>query len=109
VTVARAILKNPSILILDEATSSLDAESEKWVKLAVSNLMKGRTTVVIAHRLSTIQNADRIVVLEDGRVSMMGSHEELLRQGGLYRELCELQLRPGDLSPAARERAEGER
>lgn len=109
VTVARAILKNPSILILDEATSSLDAESEKWVKLAVSNLMKGRTTVVIAHRLSTIQNADRIVVLEDGRVSMMGSHEELLRQGGLYRELCEQQLRPGDLSPAARERAEGER
>jgi len=109
VTVARAILKNPSILILDEATSSLDAESEKWVKLAVSNLMKGRTTVVIAHRLSTIQNADRIVVLEDGRVSMMGSHEELLRQGGLYRELCELQLRPGDLSLAARERAEGER
>jgi ABC-type multidrug transport system fused ATPase/permease subunit len=82
-------------LILDEATSSLDAESEKWVKLAVSNLMKGRTTVVIAHRLSTIQNADRIVVLEDGRVSMMGSHEELLRQGGLYRELCEQQLRPG--------------
>lgn len=93
VTIARAILRNASILILDEATSSLDAESEAWVKLAIDNLMQGRTTVVIAHRLSTIRNADRIVVLEDGRISAVGRHEELLRREGLYRELCHMQFR----------------
>jgi len=92
VTIARAILRNPSILILDEATSSLDAESELWVKKAIDNLMKGRTTVVIAHRLSTIRNADKIVVLEDGRVSMIGEHESLLKQEGLYRDLCAMQF-----------------
>jgi len=98
ITVARAILKNPSILILDEATSSLDADSERWVKMAIANLMKGRTTVAIAHRLSTIQNADKIVVLEDGRITMIGGHEDLLQRDGLYRELCELQFRP-ELTP----------
>lgn len=92
VTIARAILRNPSILILDEATSSLDAESEQWVKKAIDNLMKNRTTVVIAHRLSTIRNADKIVVLEDGKISMIGRHEELLKQAGLYRELCAMQF-----------------
>jgi len=100
VTLARAILRNPSILILDEATSSLDAESEKWVKMAVDNLMQGRTTVAIAHRLSTIQNADKIVVLEDGCITMMGRHEELMQQEGLYRDLCALQFQqePNDSS-----------
>jgi subfamily B ATP-binding cassette protein MsbA len=92
VTIARAILRNASILILDEATSSLDTKSETWVKLAIDNLMQGRTTVVIAHRLSTIRNADRIVVLEDGRISAMGRHEELLQREGLYQELCNMQF-----------------
>ena len=101
VTLARAILRNPSILILDEATSSLDAESEQWVRKAIDNLMQGRTTVAIAHRLSTIRNADKIVVLEGGRVSMMGRHEELLKREGLYRELCELQFEKDDNGPVS--------
>jgi len=92
VTIARAILRNPSILILDEATSSLDAESELWVKKAIDNLMRGRTTVVVAHRLSTIRNADKIIVLEDGRITMVGRHETLLKQQGLYRDLCAMQF-----------------
>jgi subfamily B ATP-binding cassette protein MsbA len=92
VTIARAILRNASILILDEATSSLDADSEASVKMAIDNLMQGRTTVVIAHRLSTIRNADRIVVLEEGRITAMGRHEELLQREGLYRELCAMQF-----------------
>ncbi len=99
ITIARAILRNPSILILDEATSSLDAESEQWVKKAIDNLMEGRTTVAIAHRLSTIRNADKIVVLEKGRISMMGQHEELLQMEGLYRELCALQFEQDDTGP----------
>lgn len=99
VTIARAILRNPSILILDEATSSLDAESEQWVKKAIDNLMEGRTTVAIAHRLSTIRNADKIVVLENGRISMMGRHAELLQQEGLYRELCALQFERDESDP----------
>jgi len=99
ITIARAILRNPSILILDEATSSLDAESEQWVKKAIDNLMEGRTTVAIAHRLSTIRNADKIVVLEDGRISMMGKHDELMQQEGLYRELCALQFQQDDIGP----------
>ncbi len=92
ITIARAILRNPQILILDEATSSLDAESERWVQKAIGNLMQGRTTVVIAHRLSTIQKADNIVVLEEGQITRMGRHEELLQQEGLYRDLCALQF-----------------
>jgi len=99
ITIARAILRNPSILILDEATSSLDAESEQWVKKAIDNLMVGRTTVAIAHRLSTIRNADKIVVLEGGRISMMGRHDELMQQEGLYRELCDMQFQKDDMGP----------
>jgi subfamily B ATP-binding cassette protein MsbA len=91
---ARAILKNPPILILDEATSALDTESELLVQQAIENLMAGRTSVVIAHRLSTIQHADRILVIENGRIVETGRHEELLKNGkGLYRKLYEMQFR----------------
>ena len=90
-TIARAILKNPSILILDEATSALDSESEKLVQLALNNLMKNRTAIVIAHRLSTIQYADEILVMENGRIIERGSHEDLIQQGGAYNKLVALQ------------------
>jgi len=93
IAIARALLKNPRILILDEATSSLDSESESQVKAALERLMVGRTTFVIAHRLSTIVNADRIVVIDGGRVVQLGSHAELMLAGGLYRDLYELQTR----------------
>lgn len=90
--IARAVLKNPRILILDEATSALDAESESLVTEALNRLMKGRTTFVIAHRLATVVRADLILVLDEGRVVESGSHEELMRRGGLYRQLYEKQL-----------------
>jgi len=89
--IARAVLKNPPILILDEATSALDTESEKLVQDALTNLMKNRTSVVIAHRLSTIRHAHTIVVLKDGEIVEMGSHKELLQLNGLYSHLCQLQ------------------
>lgn len=91
--IARAILKNPKILLLDEATSSLDSESEAQVQEALYRLMKGRTTFVIAHRLSTVQHADKILVLDEGEIVETGNHEELLRAGGLYSHLYELQFR----------------
>jgi subfamily B ATP-binding cassette protein MsbA len=97
IAIARAILKDPPILILDEATSALDSESERLVQEALANLMRGRTTLVIAHRLATVRNADRILVLDAGEVREVGSHEELLRRpGGLYSRLYELQFTPED-------------
>jgi subfamily B ATP-binding cassette protein MsbA len=94
--IARAILKNPAILLLDEATSSLDSESEAQVQDALERLMKNRTTFVIAHRLSTVQNADKILVLEDGRIVESGTHGELISRDGLYGHLYALQFRDLD-------------
>jgi len=87
IAIARAILKNPPILILDEATSSLDSVSEALVQKALDELMKGRTTIVIAHRLSTIKHADRILLIESGKIADMGSHEELIEKNPNYKEL----------------------
>ncbi len=91
ISIARAILKNPPILILDEATSALDTESEKMVQEALENLMKNRTTIAIAHRLSTIRNADEICVLHEGEIVERGKHEELLALNGYYKKLCDMQ------------------
>ena len=91
-SIARAIIKNPPVLILDEATSSLDTESEKLVQQAIEQLMKDRTVLVIAHRLSTVVNADKIVVLKDGKIVEIGTHNELLRQKGQYRKLYDIQF-----------------
>ena len=91
-SIARAILKNPPIMILDEATSALDTESERLVQDAIENLMKNRTSLVIAHRLSTVKNADIICVLHEGEIVERGKHDELLKNGGIYTKLYELQL-----------------
>ena len=96
-SIARALLKNAPILILDEATSHLDTESEMLVQKALANLMENRTVIVIAHRLSTIRRADKIVVLDRGQVSEIGSHEELVSGGGIYQRLHELQYLEGEI------------
>ena len=90
-SIARAVLKNPEFLILDEATSALDTESEQLVQQALTRMLKGRTSVVIAHRLSTIQNADKIIVVDDGRIAEQGTHSELIAKGGIYAKLIEMQ------------------
>jgi putative ABC transport system ATP-binding protein len=97
VAIARAILKNPAILILDEATSSLDSESERLMQLALDKLMENRTTFMIAHRLATVRRADRILVIEGGKLVESGTHSELNQQdNGLYRRLAELQFNVGE-------------
>jgi ABC-type multidrug transport system fused ATPase/permease subunit len=95
VAIARAFLRDPRILILDEATSALDSESEHLIQDALRQLMRGRTSVVIAHRLSTVLDADRIVVMDQGRIVQVGSHAQLLTEGGLYGRLYERQFRTG--------------
>jgi ABC-type multidrug transport system fused ATPase/permease subunit len=92
IAIARALLRAPRILILDEPTSALDARSDHLLQAALDNLMRGRTTFVIAHRLATVQRADRIVVLDRGRIVEQGTHAELIRRQGVYRELCDLQF-----------------
>jgi ATP-binding cassette subfamily B protein len=92
IAIARALLLNPRILILDDSTSSVDTQTELLIQRALINLMHGRTTFVIAHRLSTVHRADLILVMDDGRIVEKGTHAELLAQGGLYREIYELQL-----------------
>ncbi len=91
ITIGRAILKNPAILIFDEATSSLDAKSERYVHQAIESLLSGRTVFIIAHRLSTIRNADKIAVLKKGSLVALGTHQELMAEGGLYQELMSIQ------------------
>ena len=93
-SIARTVLVNPPILILDDSTSSVDVETERQIHQAMVNVMKGRTTFVIAHRLSTVREADQILVLRDGKVVEQGNHTELMAHSGIYRDIYELQLRP---------------
>ncbi len=99
IAIARAILRDPRILLLDEATSSLDSESEAAIQQALEQLMQRRTTFIIAHRLSTVQHASRILVLDEGQIVQVGTHEELLAEDGLYRRFCELQFRESSAPP----------
>ena len=92
IAIARALLKNPPLMLLDEATSALDAQSERMVQAALESAMQGRTTLVIAHRLATVQRANRIIVLDHGRLIEQGSHADLVAQGGMYARLAALQF-----------------
>jgi len=100
IAIARAILKSPRILLLDEATSALDSQSEMHVQQALKTLMQDRTTIIIAHRLSTIIDADKIAVLESGKLLAVGNHQSLLASSPLYRKLAELQFRPANKADA---------
>jgi ATP-binding cassette subfamily B protein len=91
-SIARVFLKDPAILILDEATANIDTETEQWIQEAVTRLMKGRTSIMVAHRLSTIQHCDRIIVMHHGRIRETGTHQELLALDGIYKKLYQLQL-----------------
>ena len=91
-SIARAILKDAPILVLDEATSSLDTQSEALMQESLANLMEGRTSFIIAHRLSTVVRSDKILVIKDGEILETGTHETLLTKGGLYRKLCDMQF-----------------
>jgi ABC-type multidrug transport system fused ATPase/permease subunit len=93
VSLARALLANPRILIMDEATSSIDAYTELIIQRAIDKILEGRTAIIIAHRLSTVRNADQIIVLDEGRIAERGTHAQLLRKGGLYRRLYEMQFK----------------
>ncbi|MFQ6076595.1 MAG: ABC transporter ATP-binding protein, partial [Candidatus Bathyarchaeia archaeon] len=106
VAIARALLRDPRILILDDSTSSVDVETELEIRKAIRALLEGRTTFIITQRLSTIRDADRIVVLEDGRVVEEGSHEQLLARGGVYARIYETQLAPQE-EVSAQEASEG--
>ena len=107
IAIARAMLKNPPLLLLDEATSALDAESERMVQAALEAAMADRTTLVIAHRLATVQKADRIIVMEQGRIIEEGNHQELMQRDGLYAKLARMQFHVDPLAPSA-ETAESE-
>ncbi len=100
IAIARAMLKNPPLLLLDEATSALDAESERMVQAALESAMRDRTTLVIAHRLATVQKADRIIVMEQGRIIEEGNHGELMQRDGLYAKLARMQFHTDPLDPS---------
>ena len=102
ISIARALLKNAPILLLDEATAALDAESERQVQEALKSLQAGRTTIVVAHRLATVREADLIVVMDAGRIVETGIHDSLLAKPGLYARLCQLQFFADDVTHAAK-------